>query len=171
MKRTGCALRWLFALGCLYLCFRLTRSALGIQSIASFHAAPLLVVAFGLFFAALLLTSKEVIIPLSELVGGFFISFLHPNARFSKPPLSYILARSYARQMRYTEAFEEYKKIVHYYPNELEAYREIIAVCNAAGAGKLAHRYEKKFRRRFPKEALDLNKETLPNTVPGISDS
>lgn len=155
MEQTGRALRWLCALVCLYACFRLIRAALAIQSSSSFQVAPLLVVAFGLFFAALLLIAKETVLPLCEFFSRIFTGLFLPHDQFSKPLLSYILARKYSREMRYTEAFEEYKKILQYYPDELDAYREIIAVCHAAGAGKLAHRFEKKLRRRFPKVNLD----------------
>ncbi len=142
--------RWLLALVSTYFCVRETRKAL---TSGGPTAAVLLLVAVGALIAAVLLISKETIEPIAEYCGRPFANLIFPNAKFSKPALSYILARSYSKQMRYAEAISEYEKIINNYPREKVAYLELISVCGLSGEEELAHLWKTRFRKRFRRES------------------
>lgn len=99
--------------------------------------------------ATILVTVPELVIHLAERFSRIFTNIGFPSEQASKPPLNYLLAREYARQMRYGDAIAEYQKIIFYYRQEQSAYEELIAVCKAAGANRLTKKYAKLYRRRF----------------------
>jgi hypothetical protein len=106
-----------------------------------------------LLAAAQLISSVILIAPeLAHCVGGIiskpFASLFLPDEKFSRPLLSYILARKYAREMRYQEAVEEYLQIIKHYPGEREPYVEIIRIANLAGDTKTAAQFQKKLAKQ-----------------------
>jgi tetratricopeptide (TPR) repeat protein len=154
-------LRWLMAFGCLYLAFRAVVEAslyqhtvFLVRSIFSVGVAGYFILGFAALLTVLLLLSPEVIIPICKFFSRPFTYIFFPEDKFDKPPLNYTLARRFAVQMRYSDALEEYKKILYYYPKEMDAYREIISIYNITSNKKLASRYTKRFKRLYPKESL-----------------
>jgi len=139
-------LRWLAAAGLLVLCVRMTMRALNLEGYA---AAGPLIVAFGALIAGVLLISPETVGRVCEFIGETFSGLIHPNDHFTKPPLSYRLARYYAAQQRLGEAVTEYENIIRYYPNERAAYHELVGIARSAGQAGLERKYVRKFRRRF----------------------
>jgi two-component SAPR family response regulator len=115
-------------------------------------AAPLLF-GFGFLIGGILLFVPETTAPIAEYFGDFFAGIFFPNARFAKPPLSYIVARSYSKQARYAEAFQEYQKIISYYPRERTAYIEVIALLQVSGEKKMAMKYRRLLKKRFRRKS------------------
>jgi tetratricopeptide (TPR) repeat protein len=152
------------ALGCLYLSYRALVEASVYQhiilltesifSLGAWGIAGYFIVAVAALLAVLLLLSPEVIVPICEFLSRPFTNTFFPENQFDKPPLNYTLARRFRVQMRYLDALDEYKKIIHYYPKEKDAYLEIISICNAMSKHKLASHYAKRFKRLYPKESL-----------------
>lgn len=54
----------------------------------------------------------------------FIESIVFPRHRIEKPPLNLKLPAFYINEGRYTEAMEEYRKILKHYPDEPEAYEK-----------------------------------------------
>lgn len=137
---------WTLAACCLAFCVKQMGLALKISSFAS---APHLLFGFASFIAALLLLSPDTVRPLAELFSRLFTSFIYPESRHRKPPLSYRMARVYRQQMRYFDSFEEYRKIILYYPDEQDAYLEIIALSQQRDDHRQTRKYSRLFERRF----------------------
>jgi len=134
--------RWLLAAALLFGAYRF-----GIRALSYASIGPALV--YLLFAAAQLVSSVILIAPeLAHYVAGIiskpFTSLFLPDEKFSRPPLSYILARKYAREMRYQEAVEEYLQIIKHYPREREPYEEIIRIANLVGDTQTAAKFQKK---------------------------
>lgn len=140
-------IRWLLALGCLIFCIRQFQAGL---NTAGLGAAGFLIVGFGSMLAVVLLIAPETIVRVCEFFSRIFASIVLPDDKFHKPPLSYILAHSYRRQLRYTEAVEEYRKIIHYHPGELTPYLEMISLAHLLQDDRLAAKYTQLLKRRFP---------------------
>ena len=104
---------------------------------------------------AVLLVAPETAIRVAEWCSRPFTDLLFPSERLSKPPLSYRLARYYSGALRLEEAVEEYRSIIHYYPEERDAYRELISVARRLGQEDVCQKYEEQFRHRFPGEDLE----------------
>jgi hypothetical protein len=137
--------RWLLAAALLYGAYRFAIQAL---SYDGFSAAS-----YFLAFAVQLISSVILIAPeLAHYVGGIiskpFTSLFLPDEKFSRPSLSYILARKYAREMRYQEAVREYLQIIKHYPSEREPYEEIIRIANLVGDTQTAAKFQKKLAKQ-----------------------
>jgi tetratricopeptide (TPR) repeat protein len=143
--------RWLLAFGCFYFVFKMMTAAL---KMGGFGAAGYLIIAFASLISGILFISPEIVTRFAALCSQILTSIVFPDARYDKPRLSYILARSYSKQMRYSESCEEYKRIIHYYPHEETAYIELIALLDKNGEKKLAIRYRKYFKRRFQRDPV-----------------
>ena len=63
------------------------------------------------------------------------------------PPADYTLARLYGGQLRYEEACEEYAKIIHYHPEQINACLEGIDAARRAGNEEQARRFYRAARR------------------------
>jgi tetratricopeptide (TPR) repeat protein len=156
MKRVLVTIRWIVASALFYACFRAIRYAL---TLSDFSAVGPLILGFAALLSGILFISPEIVVPICEWISRFFTNLILPNDEFSKPALSYILARRYAQQMRYSEALEQYRTILRYYPNERDAYRELICLCAISGQNALASYYIKRFQKMFPNESI----ESLPS--------
>lgn len=146
-------LRWLAAFALLYACFRAFKLALTLSGLG---AAGPLILGFAALIGAVLLLSPEIVIPVCEWFSRLFTNIILPSDTFNKPVLSYNLARLYVRQMRYSESLDQYKMILRHYPEEREAYRELISFCGLMGETAVASRYQKSFQKMFPGEPLEL---------------
>jgi len=146
MKFVAALLRWLLAVGSLYLAVRQMATALKIDGLA---AAPYLFFGFGSFILAIFLMAPETVVKICEFCSRPLTSIIYPSATAEKPPLSYRLARLYTKQLRYADAIEEYQKIIHYYPRERPAYLELLRLAKEIDHAKLYDRYAKLFIKRF----------------------
>lgn len=152
MKFLGVLLRWLTAGWCLFVSVRQMMTALKIEGYA---AAPHLFFGVGAFLVALLLISPETVVKFCEFCSRPLTHIVFPGARADRPPLSYRMARLYATQMRFADAAEEYQKIIRYYPREQAAYRELLTLARTVEHGRLYHKYERLYRKRFKTAPFD----------------
>lgn len=110
---------------------------------------PLIVGALALI-ASLLGIAPDLARPLAAYLGDLAGRLFFPEARFSRPPLSYRLAEFYTREGRIGEAVEQYEGIIRHYPGERRAYSELITLARLQGDEKTASRYVRLAARRFP---------------------
>jgi hypothetical protein len=153
MKRLFLAFRWIVASTLLYACFREIRYAL---TLSDYSAAGPLILGFAALLSAVILLSPEIVVPIGDWMSRSFTDIIFPNDKFTKPPLSYVLARRYAKQMRYSDALEQYRTILQYYPYERDAYRELISLCAISGHKALSSHYAKRFQKMFPNESIEI---------------
>lgn len=137
--------KWLLAAVLLYGAYWFAIRALSYDGLSAFS--------YLLLGAAQLISSVILIAPeLAHCVGGIiskpFASLFLPDEKFSRPSLSYILARKYAREMRYQEAVEEYLQIIKHYPGEREPCVEIIRIAQLAGDTKTVAKFQKKLAKQ-----------------------
>ncbi len=155
-------IRWLLALACLIFCIRQFQA--GLQT-AGLGAAGFLILGFGSMLAVVLLIAPETIVRICEFFSRIFTSIILPDDRSHKPPLSYILARRYRQQLRYSEAVKEYRKIIHYYPDEQTPYVELISLAHQLRDERLATKYIHLLKRRFPKSISLGEESSLPEKM------
>jgi tetratricopeptide (TPR) repeat protein len=139
-------IRWLIAMAAIALGAWCMNAAL---KIPGFGAAGYLIVSFGALIFAVLLVSPETAFRVAEWCSRPFTDLLFPSDEFAKPLLSYVLARRYARELRLSDAVDEYEKIIRYYPDEKDAYLELIAVAQQLNDRKLLKSCLKRYRKRF----------------------
>lgn len=139
-------IRWWLAFGCSFYSVKLMIKGLHLEG---FLAAPFLIFSFVLVISAVLLIAPETAFKLAEAFSRPFTGIFFPDEKFSKPPLSYLLARRYRLEMRTADAISEYANIIHYYPQEREAYLELISLAKSTGHEKIYGKYSRKFQRRF----------------------
>ena len=139
-------LRWMVAVFCLLVSVRLMAGALKIEGYGAAGPAILSVISF---LVSILLISAETALPLAEWCAKPFENLFFPSDQFTKPPLSYLLARRYAREQRLEDAVGEYEKIIHYYPEERTAYRELLELTRSMGATELHEEYVALFKKHF----------------------
>jgi tetratricopeptide (TPR) repeat protein len=139
--------RWLLAIGAWIFCAFEFKAVLA--SGGGITGVPALLFGFGSFIAGLLLVSPEIIVPVSGFFADLFIDVIYPGSRASKPALSYLLARRYHDQARLEESIAEYQKILHYYPKEKDAYRELLLVAQEAGDERTFRKYTRRYLRHF----------------------
>lgn len=138
-------LRWLLSASSFVLFVISIRAAFKMESL---EAAPYVIFSLVCFIASILLLIPETVKPTCHYLSGLIVSFIFPDHKFSKPSLSYALARRYIEQSRYDDAMQEYGKIIHYYPGEIEAYLGMISASSLAGETQLAEKYKKKLKAR-----------------------
>lgn len=159
-------IRWVLALGSLVFCISQAAAALKTPGLG---AAGYLIISFASLLTFLILISPETILRGCEVFSRLFTTIVLPDDKERKPPLSYLLARRYRKQLRSDEAAAEYRKIIHYYPNERDAYLELIALALEIGDEKFASKYTRAFETRFkcriPDRALP-EESQLPPPLP-----
>ena len=100
----------------------------------------------GALITGVLLAAPELVrwavSPLSHLLD----SILLPSETVH-PPVDFKLARFYGQTLRYDEACEEYVRILHYHPDNAEAYLEGIRAAALAGNEPLATKFYHQARR------------------------
>lgn len=134
------------AAGCLLLSIRLMVGAL---KMSGFGAAPALIFSMASFILTVLLISPETVFRIAEWCSRPVTNLIFPNEKLSKPPLSYVLAREYGRQARLEDAIEQYQQIIHYYPDERDAYVELLPLIQKLGDSKMHEKYVLLFKKRF----------------------
>lgn len=77
-----------------------------------------------------------------------FARLFYPSEEFEKPLLSYALARKYSQERKVEAAVQEYEKILFYYPEERDAYLEVIELAQRVGNEKLRAKYERMLKVR-----------------------
>ena len=138
--------RWLIAIAAMAFGAWCMNAAL---KIAGFGAAGYLLFSFTGIILAVLLVAPETAFRIAKWCSRPFTDLLFPSDEFAKPLLSYVLARRYARELRLRDAVDEYEKIIHYYPDEKDAYLELIAVAQKLNDRKLLKRVLARYRQRF----------------------
>ena len=138
-------LRWLLSASSFILFVISIRAAFKMEAL---EAAPYVIFALICLIAAILLLIPETVKPTTRYLSGIITSIIIPDHKFSKPSLSYALARRYIEQSRYDDAIQEYGKIIHYYPGEIEAYLGMISASSLAGETQLAEKYKKQLKKR-----------------------
>jgi hypothetical protein len=88
--------------------------------------------------------------PLASYLGDLAGRLFFPEARFSKPLLSYRLAEFYTLQERTEDAVAQYEEIIRHYPRERRAYSALISLARLGGDERKAAKYERLMMRRFP---------------------
>jgi len=142
-KKILAPFRWLLSASS-FVVFILSMSAA--FDMGSLGAAPYVIFAVVCLIASILLLIPETVKPTCRYLSGLIVGFVFPDHKFSKPALTYSLARRYIEHERYDDAINEYAKIIHYYPDETEAYLGIISSCSLAGEMRLAEKYQKKLK-------------------------
>ncbi len=104
------------------------------------------------FVAAVLLVAPETAMKLAELCSRPVTNIVFPSERFTKPPLSYQIARRHRTMQRLEEALVEYQSIIENYPGEREAYLELLDVAAKLGDTKACEKYKARFKRQFGEE-------------------
>ncbi len=105
-----------------------------------------------LFLIAVLLMAPDTVFKVAEWMAKPFADLFYPSDEFEKPPLSYKLARHYSQERRVEDAVREYEKILFYYPEERQAYLEVIELAKCVGDDELREKYERLLRQRGPVE-------------------
>ena len=138
-------LRWLLSVSLFVLFVVLVRAAFKMESLG---AAPYVIFSLGCLISAILLLIPETVKPTTQYLSARIVAFVFPDHKFSKPALTYTLARRYIELERYDDAVQEYAKIIHYYPGEIEAYLGMISASSLAGETQLAEKYKKQLKKR-----------------------
>lgn len=102
-----------------------------------------------LFLTAVLLVAPDTAVKIAEWIAKPFADLFYPSDEFEKPPLSYLLARRYSQERRVDAAVQEYEKILFYYPEERDAYLELIELAQRVGDEELREKYEGLLREKF----------------------
>ncbi len=142
-------IRWLLAIVCMLVCIQ--QMAVGLK-IEGLGAAGHIIASLAAGLVSVILVAPEIISRLAELISRPFANLLFPSEQLSKPPLSYRLARYYREEMRLDESIGEYASIIEFYPDEKDAYVELIDLAKATSNDELQQQYADLFRKRFGTE-------------------
>lgn len=154
-KKTLSIFRWLLSALSFTLFVMLISSVFKKEELgAGLAAAPYVIFALVFLITAILLLIPETVKPTCNYLSGLITGFVFPDHKFSKPPLTYDLALRYIEHERYDNAIEEYAKIIHYYPDEVEAYLGIISASSLAGETLLVEKYKKQLKKRTTKKKI-----------------
>ncbi len=105
-------------------------------------AALLVIGSMLLLVTAVLLLAPDTAFKLAEWIAQPFAELFFPSDEFEKPPLSYLLARRYSQERKVDAAVQEYEKILFYYPEERDAYLEVIELAQRVRDEELRERFE-----------------------------
>lgn len=151
--------RWIFALLSLLAGIWLMAAAFKINGIG---AAGHIILSMIVFIQAILLVAPETVFRVAEWISRPFAELFFPSEEFKKPPLSYKMARRYASTRRFEEAAAEYEKIIHYHPQEHDAYVELLEVAKKLKDDKLHAKCAQVLQHRFHEEV-----PSMPETDTG----
>jgi hypothetical protein len=141
--------RWIFALLSLLVSIWLMTAAFKING---FGALGHIIFSMTGFIMAVLLIAPETVFRMAEWISRPFAELFFPSEEYKKPPLSYQMARRYASTRRFEEAAAEYEKIIHYHPQEHDAYVELLEVAKKLKDDKLHGKCAQVIRKRFHEE-------------------
>ena len=139
--------RWFLATACLCVSAKLMATAL---KISGFGAAGHLVISLSAMITAVVLIAPETTFRLAEWCSKFITDIIFPSEELKKPPLSYTLARRYRTEGRWHDAAEQYLTIILFYPDEREAYLELLEVAKQLDDNALYDKHLALFKKRFP---------------------
>lgn len=139
-------LRWALAALSLLGSVLLMASALKMGGLGA--AFPVILSMAG-FLLCVLLIAPETAFKLAEWIAKPFAALFYPTEEFNKPLLSYMLARRYSQERRLEDAVSEYEKILHYYPEERDAYVELLELTERLGDPERHAQYLALFQKRF----------------------
>ncbi|MES2706021.1 MAG: tetratricopeptide repeat protein [Verrucomicrobiota bacterium] len=128
---------------------------------------------FASIFAAVLIV-PEVTTIASAGFTSFIDSLFFPGSREKKPPYTLKLARFYVQKQRWDDAEAEYARMLSFYPDQLEAWKESLHVAFAQGENAdpapdaILSKGLKKLKTPAEKEALfaTFNAKEKPVIVP-----
>jgi tetratricopeptide (TPR) repeat protein len=143
--------RWILAASCVAFSVWLMLGAMNIQSIGAMGH-----VLFSLcsLVTAVLLIAPDTIFRIAEWCSRPFVEIFFPSEKFSKPPLSYLLARRYMKEKRFEQAIDQYRSIIHYYPKEKDAYLELLEAAHELGDEQTWKTYAALYKKKhFPEES------------------
>jgi len=112
-------------------------------------AALLVIGSMLLLVTTVLLLAPDTAFKLAEWIAKPFAELFFPSDEFEKPPLSYKLARRYSQERKVDAAVQEYEKILYYYPEERDAYLEVIELAQRVKDEELRERFEGMLREKF----------------------
>ena len=112
-------------------------------------AALLVIGSMLLLVTTVLLLAPDTAFKLAEWIAKPFAELFFPSDEFEKPPLSYKLARRYSQERKVDAAVQEYEKILFYYPEERDAYLEVIELAQRVKDEELRERFEGLLREKF----------------------
>lgn len=99
----------------------------------TFH--PAVLAGLAMFFGILVMVLLVVFLPVPEVTmlassgfTGFIDAVFFPGGRESKPPYTLKLARFYVEKQRFDEAEAEYARMLSFYPDQVEAWQERLAL-------------------------------------------
>lgn len=121
---------------------------IGLKQTGISGAGPV-ILSMGAFVTAVLLIVPETVFRMAEWFGSWVAELFFPSERLKKPPLSYHMARHYRQCGRLEESLSHCEAIVEHYPEEREAYLELLAVTRALGDGRRESRYRAMYQKRF----------------------
>ncbi|MES2706022.1 MAG: hypothetical protein V4726_05400 [Verrucomicrobiota bacterium] len=121
-----------------------------------------------------LLVAPELILLASARFTGFIDNVFFPGSREKKPPYTLKLARFYVQKQRWDDAEAEYARMLSFYPDQLEAWKESLHVAFAQGENAdpapdaILSKGLKKLKTPAEKEALfaTFNAKEKPVIVP-----
>ena len=138
--------RWLIAAVLLFAALRMLHGAM--RSDNSLAVLGQLLVGMAMLVAAPIVVrptlARWAAAPINALLDSIYL----PTTT-EPPPVDYTLAHLYRRQRRYAESLEEYRKIIHYHPQEVGAYLEGIQTAFAWEAPEMAAQIYRRGRRRL----------------------
>ncbi|WP_395750984.1 hypothetical protein [Prosthecobacter sp.] len=102
-----------------------------------------------LFVTFIIMIAPDTAVKISEWIARPFAALFFPDDEFEKPPLSYVLARKYSQERKVDAALQEYERILYFYPQERDAYLEVIELAQRVGDVELREKYETLLRERF----------------------
>ena len=117
---TRVVFRWIFGISFLGLAFWAATVGYRIENYSlMFGSVPLFIVGIGIVWKQLFALAVQ---PLMLFIESIYL----PGGKLSKPVLNLKLPAYYFNEGRYSEALEEYRKVLKYYPDEIEAYERLI---------------------------------------------
>lgn len=117
---TRVAFRWIFGISFLSLAFWTATFGFRNENYSlMFGSVPLFIIGIGIIWKQLFSLAIQ---PFMLFIESIYL----PGGRLSKPVLNLKLPAYYFNKGRYYEALEEYKKVLKYYPDEVEAYERLI---------------------------------------------
>ncbi|MFO1482581.1 MAG: hypothetical protein U1F71_04370 [Verrucomicrobiaceae bacterium] len=118
--------------------------------IGGMGAAGPVIVSMVMFVSTVLLIAPETAFWLAEQIAKPLASLFYPSDSFKKPPLSYTLARRYRNERRFDDAATQYEGIIKYYPEEKDAYLELLDVTRQMEDTGLTEKITALLCKRFP---------------------
>lgn len=139
--------RWILACMTMLASIGLMKAAFNIGGMG---AAGPTIVSMVMFVSTVLLIAPETAFWLAEQIAKPLANLFYPSDSFKKPPLSYALARRYRNERRFDDAATQYESIIKFYPEEKDAYLELLDVARQMEDAGLSEKITALLHKRFP---------------------